>query len=156
MSPLNRRDFCLTAAARLLVSPLLPPGGAAASKVASPLVLRPGVPVVLAHDAPAPLRRAVEDLRRDLQAVLGKASPLVAAVPAGGTAAIRSAALVLGLVEADGAKANHRPQRHEPAMERAANALACLVSQQRRFVQCLEARRPRGAAGRFVRNRAPS
>ena len=40
--------------------------------------LAPGVPVLMPANTPAPVRLAVEDLRRDLQKVLGEASPLVA------------------------------------------------------------------------------
>ena len=39
--------------------------------------LSPGVPVLMPADTPTPVRLAVEDLRRDLQKVLGETSPLV-------------------------------------------------------------------------------
>jgi len=44
------------------------------------ITLRPGVPVVLPGNAPAPVRRAAQDLRRDLATVLGAQSPLLSDV----------------------------------------------------------------------------
>ncbi len=48
----------------------------------SHLVLLPGVPVVVAVDAPVSIRRAAEDLQRDLAAVLGASSSVVDHRPA--------------------------------------------------------------------------
>jgi len=49
----------------------------AAQTTPGALHLAPGVPIYLAGNQPEPVRRAVEDLQRDLQAVLGKESPVV-------------------------------------------------------------------------------
>ncbi len=48
----------------------------------NPLVLLPGVPVVVSADAPVSIRHAAADLQRDLAAVLGAPSPLVERRPA--------------------------------------------------------------------------
>ena len=50
----------------------------------SPILLKPGVPIYLASDAPGPVRVAAEDLARDLEGALGAASAIVAERPAGG------------------------------------------------------------------------
>jgi hypothetical protein len=41
------------------------------------VVLRPGTPIVIADTEPAPVKRAVADLQRDLQKVLGAQSPVL-------------------------------------------------------------------------------
>ncbi len=48
---------------------------------AEPLRLRPGVPVIVDASEPGPVLRAVEDLRRDLDSVLGAESPQWDQVP---------------------------------------------------------------------------
>ena len=63
-----------------LISLLLAPLAAESATVR----LAPGVPIVLAADAPESIRRAVADLQRDLAAVLGAPSPLDAHAPANG------------------------------------------------------------------------
>ncbi len=52
------------------------------------LQLLPGVPVVVSEAEPLPVRKAAEDLCRDLQEVLQKASPLVSKAPADGPAIV--------------------------------------------------------------------
>jgi hypothetical protein len=62
------------------------PGAAvvlAAQTAAGAVHLLPGVPIYLADSQPEPVRRAVKDLQRDLQAVLGKESPVVNRADAG-------------------------------------------------------------------------
>lgn len=52
------------------------------------LQLLPGVPVVVSEAEPLAVRKAAEDLCRDLQEVLQKASPLVTKAPADGPAIV--------------------------------------------------------------------
>lgn len=58
----------------------------AASPATEPLRLPPGVPVVADPAEPGPVLRAAEDLRRDLQWVLGAPSPLLSRLPNDGAA----------------------------------------------------------------------
>jgi hypothetical protein len=62
--------------AAVLLAPL------AALNATEPLQLRPRVPVVVDPAEPRPVLRAVEDLRRDLQWVLGSPSPRLDRLPA--------------------------------------------------------------------------
>jgi hypothetical protein len=48
-----------------------------------PVRLHPGTPIYLPLTTPEPVRRAARDLQRDLKAVLGKESPLIAEADAG-------------------------------------------------------------------------
>ena len=43
----------------------------------SPVVIQAGAPILVAADAPLPVRLAIKNLQRDLKSVLGVASPLV-------------------------------------------------------------------------------
>lgn len=54
----------------------------------APLLLPPGVPVVVGEGEALPVRKAAQDLCRDLQEVLQKASPLVSKAPADGPAIV--------------------------------------------------------------------
>ncbi len=54
----------------------------AAVNSAEPLHLPPGIPVVASPSEPAPVLRALDDLRRDLQWVLGTPSPRLDHLPA--------------------------------------------------------------------------
>jgi hypothetical protein len=56
---------------------------AAWSGRAADVRLLPGTPIVIAAGAPEPVRRAVQDLQRDLKAVLGDVSPMVDRAPNG-------------------------------------------------------------------------
>jgi len=56
----------------------------AGKTAAADIELRPGIAVHLAADEPEALRRAVADLRRDLQQAFGVESPLVEGLPASG------------------------------------------------------------------------
>lgn len=55
---------------------------------AEPVALRPGVPIHASQSAPTPIRRAIEDLQRDLAKVLGAPSRLTDAPPGGKAPAI--------------------------------------------------------------------
>ena len=68
----------------ILLSCLIPTFAPAAE----PLLLAPGVPIVLPDDAPLPVRKAAQDLSRDLAAVLGAPSPLLTRLPEGGKPAL--------------------------------------------------------------------
>jgi hypothetical protein len=46
--------------------------------------LQPGVPILLDSSEPPPIKRAVEDLRRDLKKVLGQDSPVIASTESAG------------------------------------------------------------------------
>lgn len=52
------------------------PAHAAPAQTPANIVLTPGVPILIGADEPVPVQRAVQDLRRDLQSVLGAPSPL--------------------------------------------------------------------------------
>jgi hypothetical protein len=56
--------------------------------VGESLHLPPGVPVVVSEAEPLPVRKAAEDLCRDLHEVLQKASPIVSKAPADGPAIV--------------------------------------------------------------------
>jgi len=47
------------------------------ASVKSSFTLRAGMPILVAADAPQPVRRALQDLQRDLKRVLGVDSPII-------------------------------------------------------------------------------
>lgn len=59
-----------------------------AGAAAEPLRLPPGVPVVVHESEPLPVQKAAQDLCRDLEWVLKKASPIVSKAPAASSPAI--------------------------------------------------------------------
>lgn len=59
-----------------------------ASQNAGAVRLSPGVPIVLTAGESAPVRRAVQDLQRDLKNVLGADSPVVGKLPSSGAAIV--------------------------------------------------------------------